>query len=80
VTPQHRGNGIGRALLTDAVSLARGMHGRRQLRAVVPTSCHVALALFESSGFQRYGLEPQARLVDGTFHDQVYLWYELHVA
>jgi ribosomal protein S18 acetylase RimI-like enzyme len=80
VTPQHRGRGIGRALLADAVSLAGELPGLRHLRAVVPTSCGVALLLFEHFGFQRYGLEPQARFVDGAFHDQAYLWYELHTA
>jgi L-amino acid N-acyltransferase YncA len=76
VAPQHRGRGVGRRLVTEMIRLAE-LAGIRQLRAVVPTSCAEALSLLEDMGFGTYGLERDARLVDGVFHDQAYLVYPL---
>lgn len=78
VLPPHRQRGIGRTLLTEIVSLAKTMPSLRQIRAGVSTSSGEALSLMERSGFQKFGLERDARQVDGHFHDQVYLWYPLH--
>jgi ribosomal protein S18 acetylase RimI-like enzyme len=77
VAPPYRRRGVGTRLVTEMVGLA-GAAGLRQLRAVVPTSCVGALSLLEHLGFERYGLERDARLVDGVFHDQAYLAYPLH--
>lgn len=77
VSPPCRKHGIGRALLTEAISLARKLPDLRQLRAVVPTSCPQALSLVEKLGFLQFGLERDARQVNGIFHDQAYFWYSL---
>ena len=73
VLATHRRSGVGRQLLTSAVAAAVAMSGLRQLRAVVAASCTAALALFQDMGFERFGYEPDGRLVDGCFHDLVYL-------
>jgi len=75
-----RQQGIGRALLIEVISLAGNLPDLRQLRAVVPTSSQQALSLVEKIGFLRFGLERDARQVNGSFHDQVYLWYLLRDA
>ena len=77
VTAGNRRRGVGRRLLSAMIDHAAGMPGLRQLRAVVAASCVEALALFESDGFERFGFEQEARLVDGRFHDLLYLWYRL---
>ena len=79
VRPEHRRKGIGHALLTDAVAVTRATSGVRQIRCVVPTSCHDALSLLERMRFERFGLEVDARKVNGRFHDQVYLWRSIEV-
>ncbi|HVL33259.1 MAG TPA: GNAT family N-acetyltransferase [Actinomycetota bacterium] len=77
VSPEHRRQGIGRRLLTEAVTAARELAGLLHLRAVVPTSCVAAVGLFDGLGFEQFGLERDARRVGGRFHDQLYLWYRL---
>jgi len=77
VSPPCRQQGIGRTLLTEVIALAGNVPDLRQLRAVVPTSSRQALSLVEKIGFQRFGLERDARQVNGSFHDQVYFWYLL---
>ncbi|HVE93075.1 MAG TPA: N-acetyltransferase [Actinomycetota bacterium] len=77
VRPEFRHQGVGRSLVTAAISAARTAEGLRQLRAVVPASGAAALSLLESEGFKRFGLEPDARRMDTGFVDQVYLWYLL---
>jgi len=72
VARPYRGRGVGRRLVTEMIVVARKA-GIRQLRAVVPTSSIAALSLLDDLGFERYGLERDARLVEGAFHDQVYL-------
>ncbi|HVE76543.1 MAG TPA: GNAT family N-acetyltransferase [Actinomycetota bacterium] len=74
VSPNHRRQGLGRSLLAEAISAARDLPGLRQLRAVVPTACDAAIGLFKSLGFEEFGLERDARWVNGRFHDQLYLW------
>ena len=77
VTAAHRRQGVGRALLDAMIDHAAAVSGLRQLRAVVASSCVEALGLFESVGFERFGFEQDARLVEGRFHDLLYLWYRL---
>jgi len=77
VSAPHRRQGIGETLLTQVISWARAVPELRQLRAVVPTSSMQALSLMGKMGFQQFGLERDARQVNGKFHDQVYFWYLL---
>lgn len=78
VLPDHREQGIGGGLLTDMIGVAKTMPNLRKLRAVVPTSCGKALSLTSKLGFEQFGLEREARQVDGLFHDQSYLSYSLY--
>jgi RimJ/RimL family protein N-acetyltransferase len=75
VVTEHRRRGVGRQLLTAATANAAEMSGLHQLRAVVATSCTAAVALFEHMRFERFGYEPDGRLVDGRFHDLAYFRY-----
>lgn len=77
VARPHRRQGIGKKLLARAIAVAREIEPLRQLRAVVNATSQEATSLFESSGFKRFGIEPRAKRIDGTYHDQVYYWYPL---
>jgi ribosomal protein S18 acetylase RimI-like enzyme len=60
VEPQSRGQGIGRALVDEAIARARQLPGVVQLQLAVVTSNGAARHLYRSLGFVVYGLEPRA--------------------
>ncbi len=77
VSPQHRRQGIAKQLLAFAIKTAQKLNHVRQLRVVINASNQEAISLFENAGFEQFGLEPKAKLVDGEFQDQLYFWYPL---
>ncbi|MEM7119391.1 MAG: GNAT family N-acetyltransferase [Chloroflexota bacterium] len=78
VSAAHRRQGVATQLLAFAMKTAQELGSVRQLRAVVNATSQEAIGLFEKVGFKRFGLEPRAKLVDGTFHDQIYFWCPLN--
>jgi len=77
VAPHARGRGIGRALLQEALSLARSVAEFRQVTVGVNAGNAVAIRLYESLGFRPYALEPGALLVDGELHDELHMFLPL---
>jgi ribosomal protein S18 acetylase RimI-like enzyme len=77
VLPEHRRQGIGRALLNELISIAHKTPDLRLIRAVVTITSADALSLLEKTGFKRFGQEPEAKRFKDTFYDQVYFWYPL---
>lgn len=73
VRPQARGRGIGAALVRGALAHASARWGVLQVRLVVTTASAHAVRLFLQEGFERFGVEPRARLVQGRFYDQAYM-------
>lgn len=73
VAPEARGKGIGRALLLEALSLARSVAGILQVNLRVNASNEGAIRLYESVGFKTFGHEPGAMLVDGELHDELHM-------
>jgi len=71
VTPQARGKGIGRALLLEALALARSVPAIRQVNLSVNAGNAPAIQLYESVGFKKFGFEPGAMLIDGELHDEM---------
>jgi len=69
VADEAAGHGVGRALLTELLARAAQVEGLRQVTLLVTSENVSARALYESLGFQRYGCEPDALCIDGTFHD-----------
>jgi len=49
----------------------------RLIRAVVTVTSKEAISLLEKQGFIVYGREPEAKRLDDTYYDQVYLWLSL---
>lgn len=71
VTPSHRGKGIARQLLTEALAVARSMPGLVQVTLSVTAGNASAIALYQSFGFETYGVAPRALFVDGVLYDEV---------
>lgn len=68
VSPHHRRQGVGRALLVRALEHTAA-HGVRRVNLTVYLPNAPAIALYESLGFAQCGVEPQAVCLDDAFHD-----------
>lgn len=73
VHPDWRGRGIGRQIMIAALARIDATPGLRWVRLSVTAGNTAALKLYESSGFVRYGEEPEALLVDGVYYATHYL-------
>ena len=72
VAPSHRGRGIGRKVVTEAVRHAFENGVRRvNLQVFVPNP--EAVQLYLSMGFVEYGREPEAIFLGGTYYDGVHM-------
>jgi RimJ/RimL family protein N-acetyltransferase len=77
VVPKARGNGIGRALLLSALELARSVPGIRQLNLCVNANNSTAIDPYKSVGFEVFGHERGAMLVEGELHDELHMCLHL---
>lgn len=78
VPSEWQGRGVGRALLTEAIRLARMIPGLERLNISVVAGNDRARNLYASLGFESYGVEPRALLVDGKYLDEEHM--TLHVS
>jgi RimJ/RimL family protein N-acetyltransferase len=77
VEPSHRGQGLGRALLEAALSRARGIDGLSAVHLAVNEANPVARRLYESLGFETWGIEPDAFRVDEVPVTEIHMRLEL---
>ena len=70
VVSEAQGKGIGRALLSDAIEFARSLDGLEQIDLEVESRNEAAKSLYRSLGFESYGIDPRARLLDGQYIDE----------
>jgi RimJ/RimL family protein N-acetyltransferase len=73
VSAAFRNQGIGRQLVSHVLQHAASLSGLRQVTLTVTASNLAAIALYEKMGFTAFGLEPAALLVNGEFHDEIYM-------
>ena len=73
VPSEEQGKGVGRALLTQAVERARLLTGLEQVGLAVVTQNKRARSLYVSLGFETYGVEPNALVVDGEHLDEEFM-------
>ena len=73
VSAAFRNQGIGRQLVSHVLQHAASLSGLRQITLIVTASNVAAIGLYEKMGFTSFGLEPAALLVDGEFHDEIYM-------
>ena len=73
VAPGARCRGIGRALLERALEFAAAELRVRQVTLGVHTENEAALALYRRCGFEVFGTERDALLVDGVLQDECWM-------
>lgn len=73
VRPQARGQGAGAALMQAAIAAARARPGLTVLRLTVTEGNHAAIRLYESVGFEAWGVEPLAILTPSGHRGKVHM-------
>ena len=73
VLPEFRHQGVGARLLDEALSHIRTLGILRQLVLSVTANNLAASSLYKSRGFERFGLERDALLIDGKYFDRKHL-------
>jgi RimJ/RimL family protein N-acetyltransferase len=73
VHPGHRGKGLSKALLAQAIAMARSVPGIRQVNLTVNAANIAAIRLYEATGFGVFGREANAGMVDGVLHDDLHM-------
>ena len=67
---KYRGQGLGRALLTELLSLARSLPGIEQVTLAVSSHNLSARRLYEALGFEMYGCEARALKIGNSYVDE----------
>ena len=70
VSPEYRGKGLGRALLSRILEMARNDSSLEQILIAVATTQEAAKRLYGSLGFVTYGVEPRALKVGEQYIDE----------
>lgn len=73
VAPSSRGQGVGAALLQDALTRAKAIPGLRRVHLSVSASQTAARRLYVSAGFRSYGTEPEALMVGDRYIDEEHM-------
>lgn len=73
VTPRARGTGVGRAVVSRAVEVARAMPGVTTIQLGCSENSTAARALYESLGFKVWGTEPDAIRVGGRVYNELHM-------
>ena len=69
ITAEAQGQGLGRELMREAIAIASAMPGLEQINLGVISGNESARGLYLSLGFESYGLERRAIVIDGEYHD-----------
>jgi RimJ/RimL family protein N-acetyltransferase len=73
VTPEWRRRGCARALVRAVITQASALPGLRRLNLGVGVDNGVAIALYESLGFRRWGTEEEAFIRDGVAYGEHFM-------
>jgi ribosomal protein S18 acetylase RimI-like enzyme len=73
--PERRGQGLGRLLLDTALTTARQLPGLLQVTLAVVADNGPAQALYHACGFETFGVERRAEIIDGQRVDQEEMVY-----
>jgi RimJ/RimL family protein N-acetyltransferase len=73
VSPFCRGQGVGAALLQEALTRAESIPGLRSIHLSVTASQDAARRLYLSAGFQPYGTDPEALMVGNRYIDEEHM-------
>lgn len=72
VDPAWRGRGLSRVVMAKAIETARSWPGAEVIWLSTSVVAEAALGLYESMGFERWGVEPDAIRIDGQPYDEVH--------
>jgi RimJ/RimL family protein N-acetyltransferase len=70
---EHRGKGVGRAVMTAIIERVKQLPDVEQINLAVVSSNASAKGLYQSMGFNTYGVEKHALCVDGTYYDEDFM-------
>lgn len=73
ITPERRGHGWGKRLLSAAIDRARLMNGLEQIHLSVVTTNRAARQIYEEAGFSTFALEKRALIVEGKYLDEEHM-------
>jgi len=71
VASEARCQGVGKALMGEAVHFAKAMPGLRQVTLAVTAGNAAAIATYERFGFKVCGTAPEALHVQGSYYDEL---------
>ena len=71
VASAHRGKGAARRLMEYALECAASLQGVTHVSLAVTAGNEPAQKLYESLGFEAWGYEPAALIVDGVVYDEI---------
>jgi ribosomal protein S18 acetylase RimI-like enzyme len=77
VAPEARGQGIGRALMNEAIRRVRNIDGVERLLLGVMTTQIAAQQLYESLGFVIYGRDARAIKINEQYYDEDFMVLDL---
>lgn len=80
VEPAARRQGVGKALMAEAVNHARALPGLRQITLAVTAGNDAAIATYAGFGFVVCGTAPEALHVEGRFYDELQMICHLGTA
>ena len=66
----YRGKGVGKAMLTHLVELARGLGFHKMVLSAFPTNTS-GMALYETMGFRTVGIYKEQGMLDGRWVDTI---------
>lgn len=70
VAPEARGQGVGKALLLDLINMSRKCDGLEQINLTVVSNNEAAKRLYNSVGFEVYGVERNALKYNDQYFDE----------
>ena len=73
IASEAQGQGLGRALMREAIAIASTMPGLEQINLGVISGNESARSLYMSLGFESYGLERRAIAINGEYHDDEFM-------
>ncbi|WP_166243119.1 GNAT family N-acetyltransferase [Paenibacillus turpanensis] len=78
VSAQARGAGVGKALLLALIKMSRNYEGLEQLNLTVTSTNEAAKRLYQSVGFESYGIERRALKFNDVYFDEDLMVYRLN--
>ncbi|MEI5907982.1 GNAT family N-acetyltransferase [Bacillus spongiae] len=73
VNDSNQGRGIGKALLQEAIAVAKTLPELKKINLAVVSGNHQAKKLYETLGFSVYGVEKFALFVEGRYYDEEFM-------